>query len=227
VPPPSRIVQSARRLAAPIRPLLYRRRPFSTWGLERGTPVDRIYIEGFLERHRADVQGVVLEVKDRAYADRFGHDVERIDVLDVDPGNALATVVGDLSAPDSLPPATYDCFVFTQTLQYVADPAAAVRNAAATLRPGGVLLASVPCIAHVEARARDTDRWRFTEASCRDLFGAVFAPGDVAIETRGNVAAATAFLMGMAGEELGAARLAEQDPDFPVVVLVRAVKPGS
>src|SRR5262249_52837795 len=156
------------RIAAPIRPLLYRRRPFSTWGLERGTPVDRVYIEGFLERHREDIHGRVLEIKDRAYADRFGHDVERVDVFDVDSGNPLATTVGDLSAPGSLPTAEYDCFVLTQTLQYVADPAAAARNAVATLRPGGVLLASVPCIAHVEARARDTDRWRFTEASCRD-----------------------------------------------------------
>ena len=226
MPPPSRIVKSARRLAAPIRPLLYRRRPFSTWGLERGTPVDRIYIEDFFARHRSDVHGRVLEVKDRAYADRFGHDVKQVDVLDVDPENPLATIVADLSAPNCLPPSTYDCVVLTQTLQYVREPAAAVANVAATLRPGGVLLASVPCITHVEAGARDTDRWRFTEASCRDLFGAAFAPGEVATETGGNVAAAAAFLMGMAGEELGAKRLAEHDPDFPVVILVRAVQPA-
>jgi len=222
---PSRLVQSARRLVAPVRPLLYRRRPFSVWGLERGTPVDRVYIEDFLSRHRRDIHGRVLEVKDRAYTERFGTGVEQADVVDVDQENGLATIVADLSAPESLPAETFDCVILTQTLQYVSDPASAVRNTWRALRPGGVVLATVPCITHVEARERATDRWRFTEASCSDLFGAVF--GDVGIETRGNLAAATAFLMGLAAEELAQARLTRHDPDFPVVVLVRAVKSGS
>ena len=91
---PSRLVQSARRLVAPVRPLLYRRRPFSVWGLERGTPVDRVYIEDFLSRHRQDIHGRVLEVKDRAYTERFGTGVEQADVVDVDQENGLATIVG-------------------------------------------------------------------------------------------------------------------------------------
>ena len=34
------------------------------WGWDRGTPVDRYYIEQFLAEHAADVRGRVLEVKD-------------------------------------------------------------------------------------------------------------------------------------------------------------------
>jgi SAM-dependent methyltransferase len=220
-----RAIRAARRLVAPYRPILHRSRPFSvSWGLERGTPIDRAYIESFLAAHSSDIGGRVLEVKDTRYTDRFGKAVVRKDVLDVDAGNPQATIVADLSAADSAPSDTFDCFVLTQTLQYVPDPAAAVRHAHRLLRPNGVLLATLPSITKVEAPARAVDRWRYTEASSRELFEGVFGPTSVEISTAGNVAAAVAFLMGMAAEELPAERLAEVDPDFPVVVLVRAVK---
>jgi SAM-dependent methyltransferase len=201
--------------------------PFSTWGLERGTPVDRWYVERFLDRHRADIRGRVLEVKDSVYTDRFGVDVSHKDVIDIDAANPKATVVCDLSAADDVPSDSFDSFILTQTLQFVADPTQAVAHAHRVLAPGGVLLASVPSISRIETSAGDTDRWRFTEASCRDLFGSAFAAGHVEITTGGNVAAAMGFLLGMAAEELGATRLGRLDPGFPVVVLVRAVKAGS
>jgi SAM-dependent methyltransferase len=207
--------------------VLLRRRPFSTWGLERGTPVDRWYIERFLERHRADIRGRVLEVKNTEYADRLGVDVRHTDVIDIDSANPKATIVCNLSAADDVPSDSFDCFVLTQTLQFVPDPASAVAHAHRVLAPGGVLLASVPSIIRVESAARDVDRWRFTEASCRDLLGASFAAENVEVSTSGNVAAAMGFLVGMAAEELGERRLGLLDPDFPVVVLVRAVKTGS
>src|SRR5215216_119227 len=65
------------RRRAPRRPVrlgsLGRPRPISEqWGYDRGTPVDRWYIERFLQEHRADITGRVLEVKDSGYTDRFG-----------------------------------------------------------------------------------------------------------------------------------------------------------
>jgi len=221
----SSVVRVARRLVAPVRPILYRSRPLSvSWGLERGTPVDRAYIEAFLGAHRSDIGGHVLEVKDAGYATRLGTGVTATDVLDVDPANPLATIVADLSSADSVSTCAFDCFILTQTLQYVRDPAGAVAHAHRVLRSGGVLLASLPSITKVEAPARDVDRWRFTEASCRDLFGGVFGNGSVEISTAGNLAAAVAFLLGMAAEELTPRKLGRVDPDYPVVVLVRAVK---
>jgi SAM-dependent methyltransferase len=223
----SRVVRSARRLVAPVRPVLYRNRPFSTWGLERGTPIDRWYIAAFLERHRADIRGRVLEVKDSSYTDRFGTGVTRADVLDIDELNPRATAVADLSAAGTLPSGAFDCFVLTQTLQYVSDPVSAVAHVHRVLAPGGVVLASLPSIIRVESPVRVVDRWRFTEASCRDLFAPAFGADRIEISTGGNVAAAVGFLLGMAAEELGRPRLDRLDPDFPVVALVRAVKAGS
>ena len=39
----------------------------SGFGLGRGKPVDRHYIEDFLARHRGDIRGRVLEVGEDAY----------------------------------------------------------------------------------------------------------------------------------------------------------------
>jgi SAM-dependent methyltransferase len=196
------------------------------WGFDRGTPVDRHYIEGFLEEHRADVRGHVLEVKDAGYTERFGSGVTRSDVLDVDPGNRCATLVADLAAGDGLPSDRFDCFVLTQTLQYVYDLGAAVAHVHRVLRPGGVCLATLPCISRIDDELQRTDHWRFTAASATALFEGAFREGRVEVESYGNVLAAIAFLMGLAREELTAEELDVRDPRFPVTIAVRAVKAG-
>jgi glycosyltransferase involved in cell wall biosynthesis len=48
-------------------------RPISLdFGFDRGTPVDRYYVEGFLARHASDIRGRVLEIGDASYSRRFG-----------------------------------------------------------------------------------------------------------------------------------------------------------
>jgi SAM-dependent methyltransferase len=209
-----------RRLLHPAWPaLMRRRRPVSDcWGFDRGTPVDRHYIEGFLAAHRADIRGRVLEVQDSGYTDRYGSVVEGRDVLDVDPTNPRATIVADLADTAALPAGAFDCFLLTQTLHLVYDLPAAVRGCHHLLRPGGVLLVTGPAI----SRVRGGDFWRFTPASLGRLLEAAFAP--VTVHGYGNVLAATAFLSGMAKEEVPRRLLDEHDPCFPVVVAARAVK---
>lgn len=87
------------------------------WGYDRGTPIDRYYIESFLNEHRADVRGACVEVRDTRYTDRFGSSVTRADVLDVDAGNPHATIVVDLADTAAAPSERFDCFILTQTLQ--------------------------------------------------------------------------------------------------------------
>ena len=196
-----------------------------SWGFERGLPIDRLYIEGFLEQHAADIRGDVLEIMTSAYTERFGRGVTSRNVLDIDSTNANATIVADLADTAQLPERWVDCFILTQTLQLLYDVRAAVASAHRMLRPGGTLLVTVPCISRIIPQyGLEADFWRFTPASCRRLFGDAFGPPQVTVEPLGNVAAAVAFLRGAAVEELSPRVFGAADPYFPVIIAVRAVK---
>lgn len=200
---------------------LRRPRPFSDrFGFDRGTPVDRHFIELFVDACRSDVRGRVLEVRDSTYARRVGGAVS-IDILDVDPRNDTATVIADLSEPGSLPASAFDCAIVTQTLQYVKNPIIAVGNLHRCLAPGGVLLVSVPSIAKIDHHAVDTDRWRMLPNGLHDVLTTAFDVQDVEISSFGNLVAATAFLYGMAVEELRPADLSAVDPLFPMLSCAR------
>jgi SAM-dependent methyltransferase len=205
---------------------LHRTTPLSPiWGFDRGTPIDRYYIERFLEEHRSDIRGRALEVKDIEYITRYGIGVERSDVLDIDPRNSHATFVADLAAADSIPSNTFDCFILTQTLHLIRDTRAAIDHAYRILRPGGVLLVTVPSISRiVPGPGLKSDYWRFTAASCSALFAEAFGARWVTIRSYGNVLAAIAFLSGMACQELSRRKLEAHDEYFPVIIGVRAVK---
>jgi SAM-dependent methyltransferase len=208
---------------------LRRLRPLSaTGGFDRGQPIDRYYIEGFLQKHRADIRGRVLEVADPGYTRQFGGDrVTRSDVLHAAPGNPQATLVGDLARAETLPEGVFDCIILTQTLMYIFDVRAALATVHRGLKPGGVLLATASGISPIWRQERDQwgEYWRFTTGSMRRLCEEVFG-GEVRVVAHGNVLAAVAFLHGMAADEVGPQELDYADPDFEVLVTVRVVKGG-
>lgn len=207
---------------------LRRLEPLSrAFGYERGLPVDRYYIERFLESHRGDLRGRVLEVGDDAYTRRFGGDaVTQREVLHVAPGAPGATFVADLIAADAVPSNAFDCFVLTQTLHLIYDLNAALATVQRILKPGGVVLATLPGISPLsEDEWRDEWCWSFTERSARRLFASAFPGANVEVASHGNVLAATAFLQGLAAGELEPDELEHRDPGYPLLITVRAVKP--
>jgi len=194
------------------------------WGRERGTPVDRYYIEQFLEQNRHLIRGRVLELLNSDYSRRFGKGVETSDVLDIDPQNPAATFIADLAAADAVPSETFDCFILTQTLQYIFDLPAALNHAHRILRPGGTLLCTVPSVSRIGRKYLESDFWRFTAASCSRLLRDAFPGGAVDVRSRGNVLVSVAFLMGMAHEELSGRELEVEDAYFPLVITARATR---
>jgi len=196
------------------------------WGAGRGTPVDRVYIERFLERHRADIRGRALEVKSPRYLDRFGDRVEHVEILDLDASNPHATIVADLQRGSEIESDAYDCAILTQVLHYVFDVPAALRTLYRILAPEGVLLATVPGITRLpfHEAERNTDWWRFTAASAQRLAGDAFGRESVEVETFGNVLSASSLLYGLAAEDLRASELAACDPAYEVTIGIRAVK---
>jgi SAM-dependent methyltransferase len=222
---------AAKRLRRLVHPAwmgtLRRTQPLSSrFGADRGQPVDRYYIESFLAEHRSDIHGRVLEIKDSAYTIRFGSGVTSHEVLDIDPANPHATIVADLQNARSIPTAAFDCFIMTQALELIADLPAAMAESHRILRPGGVLLVTVPGLAsrmsdRTEAPA---DYWRFTADALAFLLEKPFGTSNVTLRSYGNVLTAVASLMGMAREELSARELDLDDQRFPVVAAARAVK---
>ena len=195
------------------------------FGFDRGLPVDRSYIESFLDDWAEDVRGRVLEVGDDTYTRRFGGSrVHRSDVLNVHeaPGT---TFVADLAEGAGLPDAAFDCVVLTQTLHLVFDVHAAARTLQRILRPGGVLLLTVPGISPVSTDEwAATWHWSFTRHSARRLFEEVFGQHSVEVRQYGNALAATAFLQGLSTSELSGRVLDVVEDQYPVVVAVRAFR---
>jgi SAM-dependent methyltransferase len=109
------------------------------WGDDRGGPIDRYYVTAFLDRHRLDVRGRVLEIAEDVYARWFGDDrVSHIDILEYREGeHPRATFVGDLTDAPQLPTGAFDCVILTQTLQLIYDLKAAIGTVHRILRPGG------------------------------------------------------------------------------------------
>jgi SAM-dependent methyltransferase len=207
---------------------LRRLTPFSRdFGFERGRPVDRYYIERFLAAHADDVSGRVLEIGDPDYTRRFG--AERVtisDVLNVNDGVAGTTIVGDLASADHIPSDTFDCVILTQTLHLIYEVRAAIQTLFRILKPGGTLLATFPGISQRSCDEwAETWLWSFTTTSARRLFEEVFPASNVTVAVHGNVLAATAFLYGLAAEELRLEELDYRDPQYQLLITLRAVKP--
>jgi len=197
------------------------------FGLGRGKPVDRHYIEDFLRRNADDIRGRVLEVGENTYTRAYGgHRVTRSDILHADDSNPNATLVGDLADDNALPSDTFDCFICTQTLTYIYDVRSALRTIHRMLRPRGVLLATVPGISQMSPYDRDRwgEYWRFTAQSLGRVLGDVFGAGNVEVEAYGNVLASTAFLQGLCAGDLSNAELDHRDQRYQMLVAGRAVK---
>jgi SAM-dependent methyltransferase len=196
------------------------------WGFERGTPIDRVYVERFVGGHAADIRGRVLEIAAPDYTSRYGTGVERVDILMAKEGNPEATIVGDLTDAPHIQSDSFDCAIVTQTLQFVYDVRAALATLHRILAPGGVLLVTVPGLTKISPPEDEEygEWWHYTGRSLRRLAEEAFGEGAVEVQTYGNVLAATGFLYGLAASDLKADELDATDRLYEVIVALRAVK---
>jgi len=209
---------------------LRRTTPIDTeWGMERGSVIDRYYIDKFLAGRSAVIRGHVLEVGDDLYTRRHGGArVTKSDVLHVVDTGGKVTIVADLTAADVIPSAAFDCAILTQTLHVIYDVRAVVRTLHRILKPGGAALLTCPGITKVSHfdSTRWGDYWRFTALSARRLFAEVFPADRITVQAYGNVLTAAAFLYGLATEDLRPAELDVVDPLYEVTIGIEAIKPS-
>jgi hypothetical protein len=194
------------------------------FGLDRGSSIDRYWIESFLARHSSDAAGSALEVGGTGYITRF-FPRQRPHHLELADDGTPNCVVRDLEAGPPAAAGAFDTFVATQVFNFIYETRAALRSAAALLNPGGVMLGSVGGITQVSRY--DADRWghyySFTVQSWERLLREAF--DEVHVEVFGNVDSACAFLNGLCAEEVDRAVLDHHDPDYPVLLCFRATAP--
>ena len=98
------------------------------FGTERGTPVDRYYIEQFLNEHREYIKGTILEIEDNLYTCQFAENNYKSIVLNVDSGSTNIDFIANLETGEGIREKVADCFICTQTLMYIYDIRNAVEN---------------------------------------------------------------------------------------------------
>jgi len=196
------------------------------YGSERGMPIDRYYIEEFLDQNKKHIQGDCLEIEDNNYTLKYGEQrVKKSDILDINHVNRRATIYGDLRKLNNVSNNSYDCIILTQVLQYIDDCESAVEECYRILKPRGVLLATFPSIGRVDCAAGvDGDFWRFTTASANYIFSKFFLKINLEIKAWGNVLVGLGFWVGLAREELTKRELNYLDQNFPCLMTVKAIK---
>lgn len=204
-------------------------RPFSTeFGYDRGGPIDRYYIENFLQQNQESIKGNSLEIGDNHYTLSFGGArVERSDILHVDKNNPKATFVGSLTDVPDVPDNNFDCIILTQTLHLIYDFKKAIGTCFRILKPGGALLLTVPGISHIDyGEWRSSWLWSFTDTSITMILSESFPVENIQVETFGNVLVATAFLYGMGLPEIKKEQMDAHDPHYQVTITAIAKKPA-
>lgn len=195
------------------------------FGSERGKAVDRYYIERFLAENASDIRGCCMEIGADTYIRHFGGDqVTETIVLHVEGyGN---THKGNFETGEGLWEEMADCLICTQTLQYIYDLRAAIKNIYKILKPGGVALITVPGIKSLCLFDEDSwgEKWSFTEKSMKNLCGELGEDVSFSVSTHGNVKIATAYLYGICCEELDEEDFAYSDRQFPFLITVRLEK---
>ena len=191
----------------------------------RGKSIDRVFIENFLQGKSSHIHGIVLEIADDTYTRRYGSNLSRSDVL-IDPRSGATTgIVGDLRLEGTLQPDTYDCIIFTQTLQFIDRPLLALNNLHTALKTGGRLLMTVPGIAQRDAYDDNLwgDFYRWMPRGLRQLMSE--SKFDIfEVESFGNVLATAAFIYNLAYDELSLDERQQNDADYPLIVACAAVK---
>ena len=183
------------------------RRSTPNWGYERGTPIDRVYVERFVGAHAARHP----RARPRDRSSRLHDAVRRRRRARRHPHGDRGEPGGD----DRRRPRRRTAHPrrHVRLRDRHADAAVHLRRAGSTEHrsiafspPDGVLLATVPGLTKI-SRIEDElfgEWWHYTGRSVRRLAEEAFGVGNVEVETYGNVLAASGFLYGLAASDLTA-----------------------
>jgi hypothetical protein len=192
----------------------------ASFGFQRGTPIDRYYLQKFVAKIRHRIAGKVVEIGGnpqgpRAYG--LSHVVEYVNV-DLLPGPGVH-LVGDVHDPSLLAQQSVGSIVIFNVLEHCVQPATVVDNMYRWLRPGGRVFCMVPNAQRIHECP--ADYWRMLPNALRWMFRA-FSRQEV--QQYGTLASLIASYMGISAEELSHHELDDFHPDYPVATCIAAYK---
>jgi SAM-dependent methyltransferase len=190
------------------------------FGLSRGTPVGRQYLDQFITESREAMIGNTLEIGGvAANRDRYGLALaESFLTVDVNKGSG-AEICGDVHDPSLFAPESFDSILAFNVLEHCPRPWDVVANVYRWLKPRGTLFCMVSNAQRVHRAPRDY--WRPLPDGVAALMAA-FA--HVELRVYGNLTTTIASLRGLAAEELDAGDFTWHDSRYPVATCVRAGK---
>lgn len=198
------------------------------FGMERGLPIDRYYIEKFLDENSQYIKGTVLEVDGREYTLKYGSNIERSISMHVCDTSGENSIIANLETGEGIIEGLADCFVLTQTLLCIFDVRTVAENTVRFLKRGGVALITVSGITQISRY--DMDRWghywSFTTASLKRLFEECKDVESVEITAYGNVKSSASGLYGLAVEDMDEADLIYHDDDYQQIIAAVVKKIG-
>jgi hypothetical protein len=198
----------------------------NVFGMDRGLTIDRFYIEDFLSKNKNLIKGICCEISENYYTKKYGKKGLVSEVLDFNNENKSATIIGDLTKTKELPSNIVDCFILTQTLNFIYDYKSAIRGIYKILKKDGVALITVSGICQISKY--DYDRWgdyyRFTNMSIEKSFKNVFGDENVHIKVYGNLLSAASLLYGLSADELNKDELFYNDPNYQVIITAKVFK---
>ena len=224
-----------------VMPLLRRKRPFGSrlsQGDELlpslGTPIVRAYWHHFLEKHRADIRGLGLEIGTTKTLRRFAGDLDEAHALDLIAHSSEVKITADLMRAEAVEGERYDCFINQFTTHILHDLPSALYHSVRLLKPGGILLINFICVTAITYQGVNmgtgglqNHHWFFTPLHVQHLFEQIgLSRSDFSITSYGSAFAKVAWTMNLPAEFLSHRELHQHDPMQPVLLCVRVRRPS-
>ncbi|KAF5308403.1 hypothetical protein FQR65_LT18160 [Abscondita terminalis] len=109
-----------------------------------------------IDNHKNLIVGTICEIAENTYSKKFSkqNSVKKIEIMHYTNENSVATVIGDINM---LNENSIDCFILTQTLNFIYDVKAAIEGLHYVLSPNGTALVTVAGICQISRY--DMNRW--------------------------------------------------------------------
>ncbi len=205
-------------------------KPYSReFGLDRGTAIDRVFIDDFLNKNSSLICSNILEFGDDRYISKYAKSVNNSVIFGGSGlNNNSKSFNYDLTNIDEIQEFTdyFDCIIATNVLNFIYDFDTAIKNLSQLVKKeNGFCLVTVAGLSSISSYdyERWGDFWRFNDLSMMRSFNKYFE--DVEIDFYGNATLAAAFILGLSKEEVPINLFEHKDHNFQITIVIKASKP--